>query len=239
MSRPPSKSDQLALEVRRRVRALARADASSLRTIRRHFSESLRRAPSKEMLGLAHRLIKMDEGILRFIAYELIQHHAAAKTLNERKLLRLGRGMRSWEDTDTFALYLSGPAWQKGQISEATIHRWARSPDRWWRRAALVSTVPLNRKTRGGQGDAKRTLAVCRMLEADRDPMVIKALSWALRDLAIRKPNAVRRFLAQRRAHLPALALREVRNKLETGRKNPGKRAAIAKKGRLRGSRST
>jgi 3-methyladenine DNA glycosylase AlkD len=221
----------MALEIRARVLALARADAASLRAIRREVSYSLRAWPTPEALALARRLITMKEGVLRFIAYELIQHHPAVKTLNAGELQRLGRGMQSWEDTDTFGMYLAGPAWQAGQISTATIQRWARSTDRWWRRAALVSTVPLNRKTRGGQGDARRTLSVCRMLEADRDPMVVKALSWALRDLAIREPSAVRRYIAQRRAHLPALALREVRNKLETGLKNPRKRAAISKKG--------
>jgi 3-methyladenine DNA glycosylase AlkD len=175
---------------------------------------------------------KRDAG-LHFIACELIARHPAAKALNADEFDRLGRGMRSWNETDTFAIYLAGPAWRNGQISSAVIHRWARSPDRWWRRAALVCTVPLNRKTRGGRGDAKRTLAVCRMLEKDRDPMVVKALSWALRDLAIRKPSAVRGYLAQRRGHLPALALREVRNKLDTGLKNPRKSRSLLSKRRL------
>ena len=44
------------------------------------------------------------------------------------------------------------------------IHGWARSRDLWWRRAAMVSTVPLNNKARGGNGDVLRTLKVCKML---------------------------------------------------------------------------
>ena len=54
---------------------------------------------------------------------------------------------------------------------------------RWWRRAALVSTVPLNVAARGGHGDPRRALAVCRLLVDDPDDMVEKALSWALRCL--------------------------------------------------------
>ena len=54
--------------------------------------------------------------------------------------------------------------------------------------------------------------------------MVTKALSWALRELSKRDPAAVRGFLAARSGALAALVLREVRNKLETGLKNPGKR---------------
>ena len=129
--------------------------------------------------------------------------------------------MSSWGEVDLFGYYLSGPAWRAGQIADAQIHRWARSPDRWWRRAALVSTVPLNNKTRGGQGDASRTLAVCRLLTHDRDDMVVKALSWALRELAKREPTIVQRFITRHREALPARVVREVANKLRTGKKNP------------------
>jgi len=49
--------------------------------------------------------------------------------------------------------------------------------DRWWRRAALVSTVPLKVDSSGG--DVARTLEVCRLLVTDRDDYGIKAMSWA------------------------------------------------------------
>ena len=53
----------------------------------------------------------------------------------------------------------------------------------------------------------------------DRDDMVVKAVSWALRELAKRDPRAVRDFLA--RQPVAARVAREVRNKLTTGLKNP------------------
>jgi 3-methyladenine DNA glycosylase AlkD len=101
------------------------------------------------------------------------------------------------------------------------IQSWARSKDRWWRRAALVSTVPLNNKTRGGQGDAARTLAICAMLVEDRDDMVVKALSWALRELVKHDPKSVRAFMAEHKDTLAPRVRRELRNKLTTGLKNP------------------
>ena len=85
----------------------------------------------------------------------------------------------------------------------------------------MVSTVPLNNKARGGSGDAPRTLDVCRMLVEDRDDMVVKALSWALRALAVRDPKAVRAFLAQHKGVVAPRVRREVQNKLLTGLKNP------------------
>jgi 3-methyladenine DNA glycosylase AlkD len=133
----------------------------------------------------------------------------------------LGRGINSWGDVDTFACYVAGPAWREGQIPDDVIRRWARSEDRWWRRAALVSTVPLNNKARGGTGNTERTLEVCQMLIDDRDDMVVKALSWALRELVKLDPDSVESFLSEHEEKLAKRVLREVRNKLSTGLKNP------------------
>jgi 3-methyladenine DNA glycosylase AlkD len=62
---------------------------------------------------------------------------------------------------------------------------------------------------------------VCEPLAGDRDDMVAKAMSWALRDLIAHDRLAVERFLRKHDARLPALVKREVRNKLTTGVKNP------------------
>jgi 3-methyladenine DNA glycosylase AlkD len=132
--------------------------------------------------------------------------------------------MDSWCSVDAFARLLSGPAWLNGQLSDEVIRRWARSEDRWWRRAALVSTVALNTRSHGGYGDVPRTFAVCRPLVADRDDIVVKAMSWALRSLVPHDPDAVTEFLAANEDALAARVVREVRNKLETGLKTPPRR---------------
>jgi 3-methyladenine DNA glycosylase AlkD len=88
----------------------------------------------------------------------------------------------------------------------------------------------LNVKARGGIGDAGRTLAVCSLLIDDRDEMVVKAMSWALRALATRDAKAVERFMAANDSRLSARVRREVGAKLTTGRKNP--KASEASKGR-------
>ena len=132
----------------------------------------------------------------------------------------LGNRMDSWGLVDAFAS-LAGPAWREGQISDETVMSWTRSENRWWRRGALVCTVFLNRRTLSGRGDTPRTLAVCEALAGDRDDMVVKGLSWALRDLSKRDRAAAERFLKEHEGELHARVKREVRNKLETGVKNP------------------
>ena len=143
--------------------------------------------------------------------------------MKAKSLADLGAGNDSWEEVDTFACYVAGPAWREGQVSDALIRRWASSRDRWWRRTAVVSTVALNNKARGGDGDTARTLMICKMLVADRDDMVVKALSWALRELSKRDPKSVRTFLREHHHVLAARVVREVNSKLKTGLKNPRK----------------
>jgi 3-methyladenine DNA glycosylase AlkD len=55
--------------------------------------------------------------------------------------------------------------------------------------------------------------------------MVVKAVSWALRELAKRSPADVQRFLDDHETRLPALVRREVRSKLRTGLKASRRRA--------------
>lgn len=215
-------SAAIASQIGRRLAARPLARVAEYRGIRREFSRRLREAPAATVIGAAQILSQVPRRGHRFVAYELVQKHPTAPaSLDLRALELLGRGISDWDEVDCFCVCLSGPAWRRRQIPDGVIHRWARSPDRWWRRAALVSTVALNSRAHGGLGDRRRTLRVCRMLEAERDPMIVKAVSWALRELAKREPGPVRAFLAERSGQLAALVRREVRNKLDTGLKNP------------------
>jgi 3-methyladenine DNA glycosylase AlkD len=157
-----------------------------------------------------------------WVGHELIRHHATAfAALDDRTLAKLARGLDSWGSVDAFGRILSGPAWAHGYASDALIDRWSRSRDRWLRRTALVSTIALNMASDGERGDSRRTLAVCTRLAADRDDMVEKAMSWALRCLIAHDAAAVRAFVAAHDDDLAARVKREVANKLRTGLKNP------------------
>src|SRR5215469_5094823 len=212
--------DTLVQEIEARVVAMPVRNAPALRELRREYSKGIATVPPRDVIRIASALIS-HRRVHRFFGDELIASRPdALGTLDRDQLERLGSGISSWDEVDCFACYLSGPAWREGQIEDKTIMEWARSKNRWWRRAALVSTVPLNVKARGGQGDAPRTLGICTLLIDDRDEMVVKAMSWALRALVERDAKAVRQFVEENEGRLPAMVRREVRHKLATGRKN-------------------
>jgi 3-methyladenine DNA glycosylase AlkD len=208
-------------EIQRSLAAMPQKNAASFRLVRRVWSKELKGMPGETVIGLAKHLIRLGPWE-RLFAYEMIVHHRAAlQSLRPKDITLLGRGMQSWGEVDSFACYVAGPAWRQHSIPDTMVQDWARSHNRWWKRAALVSTVPLNNHARGGTGDTLRTFKICRMLVCDRDDMVVKALSWALRELSKRDPSAVRLFLRRYEQVLPSRVNREVRNKLQTGLKNP------------------
>ena len=217
-----SNVDIAAEEISGRIFLLECFTTECIRTLRREFSKRLAKSAPRFVVDVALRLLDRHTIEHRFVAYELVcRHSAALASLGEKDLRLFGRGLGSWSSVDMFACYLAGPAWRERQVSDKFIHRWAHSKNRWRRRAALVSTVPLNSKARGGTGDTSRTLEVCLLLVSDRDDMVVKAMSWALRELSKRDSGAVKLFLAEHRRILSARVVREVQNKLSTGLKNP------------------
>lgn len=175
-----------------------------------------------DLIALAKAMLAFKTFETRQVAYELVgRHRAALRSLGIEDLELLGQGIDNWTAVDIFAGQVAGPAWREGQISDADVAKWARSKDRWWRRCALVCTTALNQAARGGQGDAKRTLKLCKMLVKDHDDMVAKALSWTLRELIPHDPAAVQTFVQENEEDLRAHIIREVRSKLSTGLKNP------------------
>lgn len=211
---------KIARDIVAEMQALPVRNTPSLRAVRRRHSRALAGESAATVLEVARELFSVHGQ--RWVAYELIAAHPAAfRSLGSAELEELGQGLDSWSRVDSFARTLSGPAWRDGLVADALIHRWARSEDRWWRRAALVSTVALNVRSHGGRGDVARTLEVCCLLAGDPDDMVVKALSWALRELVVHDPGAVERFLGEHEEILAARVKREVGNKLRTGLKNP------------------
>jgi hypothetical protein len=215
----------VAAEISGRLEALGPdSRVPDFRAVRREYSGRLRAAPAADVIELARVLIGRHGR--RGVALELLHYHRAAfASLTPALVEELGQGMASWGATDHFGAYVAGPAWHAGMIGDEVIHRWARCADRWWRRAALVSCIYP-------RGKVSKTLAVSRMLAADKDDTVVKAVSWALRALVPCDRGAVERFLAEHDCVLAARIKREVRHKLDTGLKNPRRAAAGKEKSR-------
>ena len=220
---PSFNAQDLAEEIAKKLAALSHADTETVRHLRRTYSLRLKRTPAAAVVEVSKLLAARADSLSRFVAYELLKEHKAAfSTLTTPLILELGQGLDSWGVVDCFACYISGPCWQEGRLPTEVVRTWAQSADRWWCRAALVSTVALSRL--GQSDDISKILEICSLAVPDRDPLIVKALSWALREFSKSHPKQAKAFLAQHSSALAALVSREVQCKIDTGLKAPRKR---------------
>jgi len=193
----------------------------SMKATHKKYAHDFKNLTPENQWDLAFDLIDTDIFEAQQMAYMFIKHSSKAyKMLDREKLDRLGSVLENWVSVDTYSVWFAGPAWRMGILSNQDLLSWTESENRWIRRLALVSTVGLNQKSHGGTGDVPRTLMICERLVADRDDMVVKAMSWALRELSKVDQSVVRDFLDKHHGELASRVLREVTTKLITGRKN-------------------
>jgi 3-methyladenine DNA glycosylase AlkD len=177
--------------------------------------------PSEKLIQFAKELVATRIFECNQLAYELLsKNENALRLLKLKDLEELGKNMDNWATTDCFSVMISGWAWREKQIADSDVLNWLETGNLWWRRAAIVSTVALNLRSRGGKGDAARTLMICKKVISDREKLIVKALSWALRELSKSDKPAVERFMEKYDLLIAPLARREIYTKLETGRKN-------------------
>ncbi len=165
----------------------------------------------------------VDTGIFecQAMAYELIgRDKKILAALTREELGALAKNLDNWASVDGYSVGIHGVLWGKGVVKDRDIRELLKSDDHWQRRIAVVSSVALNLKSRGGRGDTPRTLEVCEAVSDDHHDMIQKALSWALRELSKRDPEAVAGFLQKHEKRLAGRVLREVNHKLEFGTKN-------------------
>jgi 3-methyladenine DNA glycosylase AlkD len=96
----------------------------------------------------------------------------------------------SWADHDALVHYLIAPMIAAKPSRRAFVFRWAKSNDRWHRRASCVALI---------QGTRRKLffpdiVRLSNMLLSDDDDMVQKGLGWLLRETA--KADAKRTFLS-------------------------------------------
>lgn len=195
--------------------------AVELRKVINEWRVKLSHFKEEQWIALSLELFDTNIHECQLTAFEFLwKNKKALQALTVDQIMALGKNLDNWASVDTYCIYITGYSWRTGKLQDSIIEQWAMSENRWVRRTALVSTVPLNLRARGGTGDAERTLRICKLLVEDRDDMVVKAMSWALRELSKSDRQAVIRFMEENGSSIHSRVKREVETKLRTGKKN-------------------
>lgn len=193
----------------------------NLKIVLKELRKETKKLENTEKLDLIKKLIDKNIFELQQLAFEYLQAEKNLyKSLTEEYIESIEKNLDNWISVDYFGAIVVGCAWRENLISTEKIKNYLESDNFWIRRIAIVATVSLNQKARGGFGDSKRTLEICKLVVEDHQEMIIKALSWALRELAKVDKKTVIEFVNKYDNQLHKKVLREVKNKLETGLKN-------------------
>ena len=125
----------------------------------------------------------------------------------------------NWETCDQLAMNIIAPRVAADAQALARLQTWTTSKNVWQRRAAVACGASLNQR---GRSLPHVTLALCAPLLNDPEPMVRKAVVWALREASEKNEAAAFAFLRKHKARVHPTVLREGSEKL-----TPVHRAAL------------
>jgi 3-methyladenine DNA glycosylase AlkD len=196
--------------------------------VRRQAAEMVRRqipelADRRGLLSLAGAFYDTDFHDLRSTAIALLERRQTLLVAGDLAwLCDLVRRSASWAHVDWLVTKVIGPiiARAPAAVRRRTLRAWARDPDFWVRRAALLAQLD---ELRAGDGDFPLFAAVAAPMLTEKEFFIRKAIGWVLREVGRRRPQLAFEFLRAHRARLSGLTLREGSRRLP-----PAMRAALA-----------
>jgi 3-methyladenine DNA glycosylase AlkD len=133
-----------------------------------------------------------------------------------RRLQPWLESLDNWETCDQLASNVSGTIVASNLDLVERLVALSGSEDPWKRRFALATAVELNHK---GRSHPEETLRICTPLLNDPEPIVRKAVAWALKEASKKSETRVFEFLVAHKERIPASVLREASEKLSPAHK--------------------
>jgi len=123
--------------------------------------------------------------------------------------------LTNWANTDGLSTWLIAETVRLDPSLVGRLLDWTGSENRWRRRAAAVSLVPIVRR-----GEMlEQVFEIADHLMADGDDMVQKGVGWLLKEASREHPDEVRGYLLRWRGETSALVLRYASEKLPRERR--------------------
>jgi 3-methyladenine DNA glycosylase AlkD len=157
------------------------------------------------LIRVADRLFTGDILEEKVFAVFLLENQTA--NFGDREFKRFASWIdrvSSWADHDALAHYLLSPMVAAEPSRAREIFRWAKSRNRWRRRAACVSLIRAAREERL----FPEIVRLSNFLLNDQDDMVQKGLGWLLRETAKADAKRTIPYLIKIRDRAPRLVLR-------------------------------
>jgi len=161
------------------------------RSLVKKISRELKTPTSAELGQTARALWRLDEREYHYAAFDLIQIHVevASKNFLEEHVEYLITHKSWWDTVDGLGSAAVSPLTDKYGC-EKLIEKWNKSSNIWLNRAAIQ-----HQRGRKFETDVKLILRYCHEHADSKEFFIVKAIGWALRDIAKISPREVRTFL--------------------------------------------
>lgn len=174
------------------------------RTLVKKLAKSMPSPTSDELGETARALWKLDEREFQYCANDLIGIHwkAADKSFLKDHVEHLIITKSWWDTVDGLGSVAISPLTDKYGC-EKLIESWNNSSNMWLNRAAIQ-----HQRGRKFETDIQLILRYCHEHSDSKEFFIVKAIGWALRDMAAVSPRSVRQFLSEH-PDLGRVAVRE------------------------------
>ncbi|HEX7642874.1 MAG TPA: DNA alkylation repair protein [Burkholderiaceae bacterium] len=171
---------------------------------RRAACAGLVRGFDGDPIAAANALWKLDGREYKYVAADLLRHHARRLGGDDLPALEALVQSKSWWDcVDALAPTIGEIVYRERSLA-ARMDELIEADDFWLRRVAILHQLAWK-----GETDEKRLFRYCLRCAGDKEFFIRKAIGWALRQYARSAPEAVRAFVDQYGGKLSPLSLRE------------------------------
>jgi 3-methyladenine DNA glycosylase AlkD len=180
--------------------------SAAVKKIAQKYQRAIRGRDKRDIFALCENLLQSGYGEEAFIAFEwaysLRKEYEPADFQVFEGWIR--KYVDNWAKCDTLCNHTIGAFIEKYPGFIENLKGWARSENRWLKRASAVTLILPARK-----GDfLNDVLEISDILLKDKDDLVQKGYGWMLKEASRKHQEEVFEYILRRKAQMPRTALR-------------------------------
>jgi len=212
---------------RLRAELAANADAKTLSSFRRFFKEDVKcygvktgivgkistkywkeitNLPKQKIFDLCEDLLKTDYTEEAFIVSNWVPRLTGKFEAGDLTIFHdwIEKYLNNWAKCDSFCNHTIGNFMDKYPAKVDELEKWAKSSNRWVKRAAAVSLIVPAKEGRF----IENVFRISDILLLDKDDLVQKGYGWLLKQASRRHQDEVLRYVVKNKRVMPRTALR-------------------------------
>lgn len=189
-----------------------------VKKIARKYFHQIKHQGKKEIFNQCEELLRSDYSEEAFIAFDWAFHQGKKSTLEDFQVFArwVNRYVNNWAKCDTFCTHAVGSLVEKYPALLPELKKWARSSNRWVRRAAAVTLIFPARRGKF----LKEVFAIADILLLDQDDLVQKGYGWMLKEASRQHQQEVFAYLMKHKKTIPRTAFRYALEKMSPRLRN-------------------